>query len=185
MSNKKLMWGIVFSFVLACPISVNADFTGDDIFGVFEAPTVFPGDNLWDGTGGATTSDPIVATVGAGDEYSVTFGATFFADFSADELVFGIDTVTPTVIGDNLILDFTDLNGSGDIIDVDVLGSDFVDVELNFGADSLSVFIPDQVADNPILNLGFTFSSSIPEPGSASILLAIGAYIFSSRRKRS
>ena len=172
--------GGAMALAVACPSTLLADFTGDEIFGVLEAPFAVPGDNLWDGVGGATTAEPVSAIVGDDVEFFVALGGDLFADFSADEIEFGIDFDGP--IGDELIMEFTDLNGSGDIVDVSILSSDFDGVSVGFTADSITINVPDQAVSNSRLVLGVSFSA-IPEPGTSAVLLAATAAMIVRRRR--
>ena len=113
---------ILAGLVVLSASTVHATLIGDTITSVFEAPNLLPGDNLWDGTGGATTGTPIAAVVGAGVEYSVTFSGpagdgTFFADIGANSLSIGIfhPISFPIPIGDNVRYDFMDLDLPGSI----------------------------------------------------------------------
>ena len=145
-----------------------ADFTNDEIYSTLQAPNIFPGDNLWDGDGGALVDEPTMAVVGDGIEYSwfITF-----ADFGADTIEVGYDFPRPLDIGDDVIIQFTDLDGGGPISGLTVLDNDFTGVEFSFTEDSISIFIPDQGINNfPSVIFKVSFDS-IPEPSGALVLL--------------
>ena len=183
MFRTVLQSSIALLLLFSSSTNCLADLTGDQIFSVFEAPIFAPGENLWDDFGGATTLDPLAAIVGPGVEYFVDLGGTpFLADVGADSIEFGFDFPASTLIGDDILLSFTSLDGGNPIDGVAIESSDFDIVQLGFTSDSISIVIPDQGydVDNPRLNLSISF---VPEPSSATVIgLAFVALV--ARRRR-
>jgi hypothetical protein len=136
------------------------------------------------------SSTPIAAVVGPGVEYSVTYNATFYADFGPDTLSLGITGVF-TNIGSNLVYDFTNLNWTAiaaNIGNVSLTHSDFSDVTFSFGPDSIHVEIPEQALPHQLQTVDFliTPTSAVPEPSSLALLgvSGIGLVISAYRRRR-
>ncbi|MDX2039591.1 MAG: PEP-CTERM sorting domain-containing protein [Isosphaeraceae bacterium] len=145
---------------------------GDTVSAFVEAPSVFPGNNLFNSSG-----SPASAVVGPGVEFSVTIGGTISADFGASSLVIGLTGPFPS-IGDDLIFTFSDLDfdTGAAIAGVSLSSSDLSGVSIGFTADSIIVKIPDQrvpLSFNAV-RLDITPAALVPEPATIG-LSAFGA----------
>lgn len=158
----------------------RADFIDQEILSVFSAPELLPGDNLWDGLGGASIAEPTAAIVSGAIEYEVDMSvAVFFADFGSDTIDIGIENGSGT-IGADLQFDFFDFDASPGISNVELLDSGFDGVSVEFTNGVISVSIPDQTYTDPFLSIGVTF---VPEPNTfAFAYLMAGLCLV--RRKR-
>lgn len=171
--TRILLWVVVAcsGLVFGSAQPASATLIGDEVLSVLEAPNLLPGDNLWDGIGGAAAAEPIAAIVGAGIEYLfMAPGDDIIADFGGDSLEIAILNAAGLSIGDRLEFSFGDLDwdGPGGIIKHLILTeSDFADVEFSFGAHQIFVTIPDQVLDTNDERLHFQI---VPEPGTLALL---------------
>lgn len=186
-----LLLGTLGGWVL--PASVHADsLIGDTVQSVFQAPGFFPGENLWDGGGGANSATPIAAVVSGGVEYSVKLGAVLSANFGANDLSISISGVSIDPIGAKLVFDFTDVDWTDSAADIggfDMVHSDFAGVIHSFGPHSLHVEIPDQSIPFDTSTVDFALISAVPEASTVAGTIAVigcvaGAQIFRRRDAR-
>ena len=178
------------TFILGCSLAVapaSASLIGSKVSSVFQSSfSLYSGDNLWDGVAGAMVDTPLPAVIGAGNEYAVPLGRNFFADLGADtlELVMTSGEVLDG-LGAKLSYDFFGLTSSaGNIVDVQLLFSDFHDVAWTWTADSIHIEIPDQSTPGTYLSSKFLIVTAVPEPGTLALLSLGLACIGFGRRAR-
>jgi hypothetical protein len=178
----------VGSFVRTAALTVTllisstsqATLIGDTVEGFFGVPASFPGLNLWDPILGVPTNpNPVVAVVGAGDEFSRGGGVNggpkiIFADVESDTITIGL---TPEIrIGGSIprwVFDFTSLDPStGPISNVLLQSSVFFDgVVWSWTENSLRVEIPAQEIEGQASVTFQIESRAVPSPALPMLLL--------------
>ena len=174
---QSLCVAILFGAAAGMPAPGHASLIGDEVAAVFEAPNEAAGDNLWDGFGGATVAQPILATVGPGSEFSSVLGALIFADFDAATLQIGINSANNLPLGDDILFTFTDLDwvgASGAIVDLAITQNDFLSVDFSTTADSIVVEILNQDLTVGLFTVTFDIiTRHVPVPATL-VLFALG-----------
>jgi hypothetical protein len=161
----------------------QATLIGDTVEGFFGVPASFPGLNLWDPILGVPTNpNPVVAVVGAGDEFSRGGGANgdsklVFGDIGSDTITIGLTEVL-RLGGTTLaswFFDFTSLDPStGPISNVLLRSSVFFDgVVWSWTENSLRVEIPAQEIEGQASVTFQIETRAVPSPA-LPVLLLVG-----------
>jgi hypothetical protein len=171
----------VLTVTLLISSTSHATLIGDTVEGFFGIPSVAPGLNFWDPILGAPTNpNPVVAVVGAGDEFSRGGGVNggpkiSFADLGEDTITIGLTEVLSlggTILA-TWVFDFTSLDPStGPISNVLLQSSVFFDgIVWNWTENSLHVEIPPQdIAGQASVTFQIE-SRAVPSPALPMLLL--------------